>query len=129
MVLAVRPGERAGEPDHRPGGSSSAFATQRALTRIDGIDIYDSSRLESEGITDIPSLAKSDLVATMVTTRLPVERIVDWTDQADAAAPARRRQDEDVIDDRVHRLRAIGIRTASGVLARVTARSATSSAT
>ena len=61
---------------------AGVFATPRSLTLIDGIDIYDSARLESEGITDIPSLAKSDLVSMMISTRLPVERLIDWTDQA-----------------------------------------------
>jgi hypothetical protein len=61
---------------------TGVFATPRSLTLIDGIDIYESARLESEGITDIPSLAKSDLVSMMINTRLPVERLIDWTDQA-----------------------------------------------
>jgi hypothetical protein len=61
---------------------ATTFSTPRALTQIDGIDIYESARLESEGISDIPSLAKSDLVSMMVNTRMPVERLVDWSDQA-----------------------------------------------
>ncbi len=61
---------------------AAVFATPRSLTLIDGVDIYESARLESEGITDIPSLAKSDLVSMMISTRLPVERLIDWTDQA-----------------------------------------------
>jgi hypothetical protein len=61
---------------------ADTFATPRALTKIDGIDIYESARLESDGITDIPSLATTDLVSMMVNTRMPVERLVDWSDQA-----------------------------------------------
>jgi hypothetical protein len=64
------------------GAFAKTFATPRALTQIDGIDIYESARLESEGISDVPSLAKSDLVSMMVNTRMPVERLVDWSDQA-----------------------------------------------
>ena len=63
-------------------GVRRTFATPRSLTQVDGIDIFESARLESEGITDIPSLAKTDLVSMMVNTRLPIERLVDWTDQA-----------------------------------------------
>jgi hypothetical protein len=107
------------------GAVSSAFAAPRSLVRIDGIDLYESARLESEGINDVTSLAKTALVSTMINTRLPIERLVDWTDQAilltligdvaphdDAgvAAPSGR-------DDRVARLRHIGIRTATDLAA------------
>ena len=100
-----------------PGGHwrrafDAAFATPRALTQVDGIDIYDSSRLESEGITDIPSLAKSDLVTTMVTTRMPVERLVDWTDQAVLMLVVDDDSDGE-LGQRVRDLRARGIRTAT----------------
>jgi hypothetical protein len=97
-------------------GFESAFATPRSLTQIDGIDIYESARLESEGITDIPSLAKSDLVTMMISTRLPIERLVDWSDQAllvlllndgTSSGPA--------VDKRVTNLRRIGIRTATSL--------------
>jgi hypothetical protein len=95
---------------------SNAFSTPRALTQIDGIDIHDSTRLETEGITDVPSLAKADLVSVMIKTRLPVERLVDWMDQAILILLL----DDDAqenLDTRVTRLRQIGIRTASGILA------------
>lgn len=52
------------------------------LTRLDGIDIYERARLESEGITNIQALAKHDLVDLVLQTRIPVPRLVDWTDQA-----------------------------------------------
>jgi hypothetical protein len=90
------------------------FATPRSLTQIDGIDIYESARLESEGIADIPSLAKSDLVSMMVNTRLPVERLVDWTDQAVLIVLLDNGRDEKP-DKRVRDLRTIGIRTASSL--------------
>jgi hypothetical protein len=96
--------------------SAQAFATPRSLTQIDGIDIYESSRLESEGITDVASLAKSDLVSMMINTRLPVERLVDWSDQAVLIVLLDDGRDEEP-DERVARLRSIGIRTASGLRA------------
>jgi hypothetical protein len=95
---------------------AEAFGTPRSLTQIDGIDIYESSRLESEGIADIPSLAKSDLVSMMVNTRLPVERLVDWTDQAVLIVLLDDGHDEK-LDPRVQSLRNIGIRTASSLRA------------
>jgi hypothetical protein len=111
---------------------ADTFATPRALTKIDGIDIYESARLESEGIADIPSLATADLVSMMVNTRMPVERLVDWSDQAmlvllveqdendrdrdrrrgaDQKAKAKRTQAKDPLKQ----LRSIGIRTASSL--------------
>jgi hypothetical protein len=109
------------------------FATPRALTKIDGIDIYESARLESEGITDVPSLATRDLVSMMVDTRMPVERLVDWSDQAmlvllvdeDAGGQGGDPQadadvgveadDPDAAGTRIRQLRGIGIRTASSL--------------
>ena len=95
---------------------AEAFPTRRSLTQLDGVDVHDSTRLETEGITDVPSLATADLVSVMVSTRLPVDRLVDWMDQAVLILLL----DDDAnkeLDSRVKRLRRIGIRTASGVLA------------
>jgi hypothetical protein len=94
------------------GALADAFATKRPLTQVEGIDIYESARLESDGVGDIPALAKSDLVALMVNTRLPVERLVDWTDQAMLILLL----DDDREDEpskKVKDLRKLGIRTAS----------------
>ncbi|HEX4980094.1 MAG TPA: hypothetical protein VFV63_00265 [Ilumatobacteraceae bacterium] len=95
---------------------AEAFPTRRSLTQLDGVDVHDSTRLETEGITDVPSLATADLVSVMVSTRLPIDRLVDWMDQAVLILLL----DDDAnqeLDSRVKRLRRIGIRTASGVLA------------
>jgi hypothetical protein len=97
-------------------GFSEVFATRRKLTQLDGIDIHDSTRLESEGIMDIPSLAVADLVALMINTRLPVERLIDWMDQAVLVLLVGDCVKEQ-LDPRVEALRRIGVRTASGVLA------------
>jgi hypothetical protein len=102
---------------------NSAFAAPRSLVRIDGIDLYESARLQSEGINDVTSLAKTALVSTMINTRLPIERLVDWTDQAvlvtligDVAPPDVGRASPGS-DDRLARLRSIGIRTATDLVA------------
>ncbi len=55
---------------------------RQALTDLEGIDIYDRTRLQSEGVTDIHALAHSDLVELMLRTRIPISQLVDWTDQA-----------------------------------------------
>ncbi len=95
---------------------AQAFATPRLLTQIDGIDLQEASRLESEGYPDVTSLARSDLVSLMVNTRLPIERLVDWSDQAVLILLLDSGLDED-LDERVAKLRHAGVRTASAVLA------------
>lgn len=52
------------------------------LTDLDGIDLYDRSRLESEGIVNIEGLAHHELVDLIIETRGPVPRLIDWMDQA-----------------------------------------------
>jgi hypothetical protein len=94
---------------------AKAFATPRSLTQVDGIDMYDSARLESEGITNIPSLAKSDLVSMMVNTQLPVDQLVDWTDQAMLILVVDAGGDEGP-SERLKALRRVGIRTASNLV-------------
>jgi hypothetical protein len=52
------------------------------LTNLDGIDLYDRSRLLDEGVTNVQSLAHHDVVELMLLTRIPVARLLDWVDQA-----------------------------------------------
>lgn len=52
------------------------------LTNLEGIDPYDRARLAEEGVTNIESLAHHDLIDLILTTRIPVPRLVDWLDQA-----------------------------------------------
>jgi hypothetical protein len=94
---------------------AETFATPRLLTQIDGIDLQEASRLESEGYPDVTSLARSDLVSLMVNTRLPIERLVDWSDQAVLSLLLDSGLDEG-LDERVAKLRHAGVRTASSVL-------------
>ena len=51
----------------------------------------------------------------MINTRLPVERLIDWTDQA-VLILLLDEGDDDVLDSRVTDLRALGIRTATDLL-------------
>jgi hypothetical protein len=119
-VFGISTGARSGSSP-RPKGwlrrsFADAFGAPRALTQIDGIDIYESARLASEGVADVPSLARSDLVPMMINTRLPVERLVDWTDKAVLVALLDGGPDE-TPDRRVVKLRSMGIRTASDLRA------------
>ena len=62
------------------------------------------------------SLARSDLVSLMVNTRLPIERLVDWSDQAVLILLLDSGLDDE-LDERVTKLRRAGVRTASAILA------------
>lgn len=95
-----------------------AVGSPRALTQVDGIDIYEAALLESEGITDVASLAKTDLVTMMVNTRLPVERLVDWADQAVLILLLDEGEDDE-LDTRIVGLRRASVRTATDLLAAV----------
>lgn len=55
---------------------------EHPLTDLEGIDIYDRSRLSDEGVTNIEALAHHDLIDLMLETRIPVPRLLDWLDQA-----------------------------------------------
>jgi hypothetical protein len=109
-------GPNAVKPNRLARAFAEAFPTRRSLTQLDGVDVHDSTRLETEGITDVPSLATADLVSVMISTRLPVDRLVDWMDQAVLILLLDDDSNKE-LDARVKRLRRIGIRTASGVLA------------
>jgi hypothetical protein len=52
------------------------------LTNLEGIDTYDRARWAEEGVTNIESLAHHDFIDLILTTRIPVPRLVDWVDQA-----------------------------------------------
>ena len=85
------------------------------LTKIDGIDLYDRTRLMDEGVTNIESLAHHDLVDLMIETRIPVPRLVDWVDQAILYLHAKESGAED--DSKLQRqLRKYGIRTATDLV-------------
>jgi hypothetical protein len=52
------------------------------LNGLEGIDLYDLARLESEGIVNIEGLAHHELIDLIIETRIPVPRLIDWIDQA-----------------------------------------------
>ena len=93
-------------PGERPVRGELALLDEKApLTDLDGIDLYERTRLAEEGITNIQALAHHDLVDLTLSTRIPVLRVVDWFDQAvlyQHVTPVDRQQ-----------LRAHGVRTAT----------------
>ena len=52
------------------------------LTELEGIDLYDRTRLAEEGINNVEALAHADIVDLMSSTRISAAQLVDWTDQA-----------------------------------------------
>jgi hypothetical protein len=55
---------------------------QQQLTELEGIDLYERTRLWEEGITSVEALAHHDLLDLFFKTRVPAPRLVDWVDQA-----------------------------------------------
>jgi hypothetical protein len=62
--------------------SDSAVEERTPLTELEGIDLYDRTRLAEEGVNDIQALATADLVHLMSASRLSARQLIDWTDQA-----------------------------------------------
>jgi hypothetical protein len=52
------------------------------LSDLEGMSIWDESRLLDVGIEDIQNLATANLVDLLLHTRIPMARLVDWIDQA-----------------------------------------------
>ena len=50
------------------------------LTHLEGIDLYDRTRLAEEGINNVEALAHADIVDLMSSTRISAAQLVDWTD-------------------------------------------------
>jgi hypothetical protein len=52
------------------------------LGDLDGLNIWYESRMLEVGVEDMQNLATTDIVDLMLNTRIPVDRIIDWIDQA-----------------------------------------------
>jgi hypothetical protein len=98
-----------GGPGVRPsrGEQGDDFAEDTPLTVLDGMDIYERTRLEEEGITGVQALARHDLIDLILSSRIPVARLIDWLDQAMLYQHAQ---------DSIDVLRKRGIRTATDFL-------------
>jgi hypothetical protein len=93
-----------------PGLIIPSLQSTYKLTDLDGLNVWYESRLLEVGIEDMQNLATTDVVDLMLNTRIPVDRLVDWIDQAFLYLR--------VTDDDGERatLRAYGIRTATDLL-------------
>lgn len=89
-----------------------------ALTELEGITLYDKTRLLEEGIENIENLAHHNLIELILRTRIPAPRLVDLVDQAILYLHTRDERNPDVSDAlgqsrALSRLKAHGIRTAT----------------
>ena len=79
------------------------------LSDLDGLNVWYESRLLEVGIEDMQNLATVNLVDAILRTRVPVDRLVDWVDQAHLCLRVSNKGEP---SDRA-RLRRLGIRTAT----------------
>ncbi|HEX2028092.1 MAG TPA: hypothetical protein VHF25_08850 [Nitriliruptorales bacterium] len=87
-------------------GPMTDLRNQFPLTHLDGLNMWYESRLVEEGIEDLQNLATAELVDVLLSTRVPVGRVVDWIDQAHLYLRVTDR-------DQREALRRLGIRTAT----------------
>jgi hypothetical protein len=59
-----------------------SMTSQLPVNDLDGLTVWHEARLQEEDIENVPNMATADLVELFLNTRLPPERIIDWTDQA-----------------------------------------------
>ena len=52
------------------------------LDQLDGLNLWYEARLTEEGVEDMQNLTTMNLVDVILHTRVPLGRLVDWTDQA-----------------------------------------------
>jgi hypothetical protein len=64
------------------GRAVDTLEPKHKLGDLDGLNVWYESRLLEVGIEDMQNLATTDIVDLMLNTRIPVDRIVDWIDQA-----------------------------------------------
>ncbi len=82
------------------------------LSDLDGMNIWYESRLLEEGIEDLQNLSTSNLVDVILRTRIPVDRLVDWIDQAHLLLHVCKSSKDASFVTR-DKLRCLGIRTAT----------------
>jgi hypothetical protein len=64
------------------GAVVESLESEHKLRDLDGLNIWYESRLLEVGVEDMQNLSTTDIVDLMLNTRIPVDRIVDWIDQA-----------------------------------------------
>jgi hypothetical protein len=83
-----------------------SLESEHKLGDLDGLNIWYESRLLEVGVEDMQNLATTDIVDLMLNTSIPIDRIIDWLDQAFLYLRVVDQYERDL-------LRAYGIRTAT----------------
>ena len=91
------------------------------LSDLDGLTVWDQARLLEEGIEDMHALATANLVDLLLGTRVPVNTLVDWVDQAllylcVPEKPRDKKKPQDQQQQPRDELRIFGIRTATDLI-------------
>ena len=107
QVRGVR-GPQKAETGGRQQGEKDDLQVQSPLSQLDEVDVYERTRLEEEGITSVQALARHDLIDLILSSRIPVPRLIDWVDQAILL--------QHVPERAAQKLRGLGIRTATDYL-------------
>ena len=76
------------------------------LDQLDGMTLWYESRFLEEGVDDLQTLSTASLVELMLRVRVPVQRLIDWMDQAVLVLHLRHDK------ERLDRVRMLGIRSA-----------------
>lgn len=90
-----------------------ALTSEHPLTDLDGMTLWDQARLLEEGVEDAQALATANLVDLTLGTRVPLNRLVDWLDQALLFLHVPKRRGQRCPREE---LRALGIRTATDLI-------------
>jgi hypothetical protein len=93
-----------------------SMISQLPISDLDGLTVWHEARLEEEDIENIPNMATADLVELLLNTRLPPERIIDWTDQAILYTQLGPQEEKKGEANAREKLRIHGIRTATSLL-------------
>jgi MFS family permease len=93
-----------------------SMISQLPVSDLDGLTVWHEARLEEEDIENIPNMATADLVELLLNTRLPPERIIDWTDQAILYTQLGPQENKKGELNARQKLRVHGIRTATSLL-------------
>jgi hypothetical protein len=94
----------------------SELSNRRPLTALDHVDLFESARLEGEGINDMEALAHGEIVDLLVATRTSAGRLMDWVDQALLIIHVEGPSTGGSSDARISALRRLGLRTATDVV-------------
>ena len=81
------------------------------ISELDGLTVWHEARLVEHDIENVPNMATADLVDLLLNTRIPPNRLIDWTDQA--ILDTQLGQDNTALRASLH---AKGIRTATAYL-------------